>query len=72
MMVSLIVQLRVLWSNPKLLAGGVLVAIFAQTLYKKRKRAWEGRAPIVSYFLPWVGSGLEIRRDPDGFFSRAQ
>jgi len=37
---SLDLQLQVLWSNPKLLvAGAVVLAVAAQTLYEKRKRA---------------------------------
>ena len=70
---SLDVQLQVLWNNPKLLAAGaVVLAIVAQSLYEKRKRVWEGKTPIVSHLIPWVGSALEIGGDPDGFFDRAQ
>ena len=70
---SLDLQLQVLWSNPKLLAAGaVVLAIVAQTLYEKRKRVSEGRAPMVSHLIPWVGSALEIGGDPDAFFNHAQ
>lgn len=66
-------QLQVLWNNPKLLAAGAIVlAVVAQSLYEKRKRVWEGRSPMVSHLIPWVGSALEIGSDPDGFFERAQ
>jgi len=70
---SLELQLQALWASPKLLAAGaVVLTIAARTLYEKRKRVSEGRAPMVSYLVPWVGSGLEIGRDPDAFFVRAQ
>jgi hypothetical protein len=59
--------------NPILLAAGaVVLAIVAQALYERRKRVSEGRAPMVSHFVPWVGSALEIGGDPDAFFNRAQ
>ncbi|KAF8583192.1 cytochrome P450 [Ramaria rubella] len=29
------------------------------------------RAPRVEYFLPWIGSALQIRKDPDNFLRRA-
>ena len=59
--------------HPKLLAAGaVVLAIVVQNLYEKRKRVLEGRAPMVSHLIPWVGSALEIRGDPDAFFNRAQ
>lgn len=67
------IQLEALWSNQKFLAAGlVLLATVAQTLYGKRKRAAERRAPMVSHLIPWVGSALEIGGDPDAFFVRAQ
>ncbi|KAF9642831.1 cytochrome P450 [Thelephora ganbajun] len=70
---SLDVQLQPLWSNPKLfLTGLVVLAAIVQTLYKKRKRASENRAPMVSHLIPWVGSALEIGRNVDAFFDRAQ
>ena len=66
-------QLQTLWASPKLLAAGaVVLTIAARILYEKRKRVSEGRAPMVSHLIPWVGSGLEIGRDPDAFFVRAQ
>ena len=70
---SLDLEFRALWSNSMLLAAGaVVLAIVAQTSYEKRKRVSEGRAPMVSHLIPWVGSALEIGGDPDAFFSRAQ
>ena len=71
---SLGLQLGVLCSDPKYLAAGAItLAILVQALYEKRKRTKsEGRAPMVSYLIPWVGSALDIGRDPDDFFDRAQ
>lgn len=66
-------QLEALWSHPKLLAAGIVaLAILAQALHEKRKRRSEGRAPMVSHLIPWVGSALEVGGDPDAFFERAQ
>jgi len=70
---SLDLQLRAQWYNPILLAAGaVALAVVAQTLFERRKRVSEGRAPMVSHFIPWVGSALEIGGDPDAFFNHAQ
>lgn len=70
---SLGLQLGVLCSDPKYLAAGAItLAILVQALYEKRKRTSEGRAPMVSHLIPWVGSALEIGGDPDAFFNRAQ
>jgi hypothetical protein len=70
---SLDLQLQALLSNPKILAAGAVgLAIVAQTLYEKRKRVSEGRAPMVSHLIPWVGSALEMGGDPDAFFNRTQ
>ena len=58
--------------NFQVLSGAIVLAIIAYTLYEKRKRMREGRTPMVSYLIPWVGSALEIGRGPDAFFDRAQ
>ena len=50
----------------------VTLLVAARTLYDKRKRALEGRAPMVPHLIPWVGSGLELGKDPDAFFDRAR
>ena len=70
---SLDLPFRAQWYNPMLLAAGVVaLAIVAQTLSERRKRVSEGRVPMVSHFIPWVGCALELGGDPDAFFSRAQ
>jgi hypothetical protein len=66
-------QLEILWSYPSFLAAGaVVLAVVTQAWYEKRKRALEGRAPMVSHLIPWVGSALEVAADPDAFFDRAR
>ena len=70
---SLDVKLQAQWYDQRILAAVVVaLAIVAQTLYERRKRVSEGRAPMVSHLIPWVGSALEIGGNPDRFFSRAQ
>ena len=62
-----------LLSLPKsLVAGALALVIVAQAFYKKQKWVSKGRAPMVSYLIPWVGSALDIARDPDAFFDRAR
>lgn len=70
-------QTRALTSNPRLPAAGIAVlavvlTVVAQSLYERRKRVGEGRSPMVSHLIPWVGSALEIGGDPDTFFDRAR
>ncbi|KAF9646735.1 cytochrome P450 [Thelephora ganbajun] len=70
---SLDIQLQALWSSPKLFFTGLAaLTIILQTFYEKRKRVSESRAPMVSYLILWVGSALEIGRNLDTFFNRAQ
>lgn len=69
----MLLGLEILWSHPSfLVAGAVALAFVTQTWYERRKRASEGRAPMVSYLIPWVGSTFELAADPDAFFHRAQ
>ena len=56
----------------QVLSGAIVLAIIVHALYEKQKRVWEGRPPIVSHLIPWVGSALEIGRGPDAFFDRAR
>lgn len=30
------------------------------------------KPPVVSYWIPWLGSALQIQRDPDSLFRRAR
>ena len=70
---SLYAKLQAQWDSPILLvAVAAALAIFAQTLYERRQRVSEGRAPMVPYLIPWVGSALEIGGGPDAFLARAQ
>lgn len=55
-----------------LVATAVVLVIAARSLYEKQKRASEGRAPMVPYLIPWIGSAFEVGRDQDGFFERAR
>ena len=69
-------QLQAPFSSPNLLIVAavvlVIIAHACQAWYEQRKRVSEGRAPRVPYIIPWVGSALDIWRDPDAFFTRTQ
>lgn len=70
---SLGLQLQVFWSNPSVLAAvAIVVAVVTKTLHAKRKQVLEGRPPMVSHLIPWVGSALDVAADPDAFFDRAR
>lgn len=70
---SLGLQLGTLWSSPNFLAAvAVLLVIVCQTWHEKRKRVLQGKAPMVSHLIPWVGSAFEVAKDPDAFFERAR
>lgn len=66
-------RLEILLPYPKFfITIAVVLIVVAWTSFEKRGRRLAGRAPMVSYRVPWVGSGLEIGRDPDAFFDRAR
>ncbi|KAG8780011.1 Cholesterol 7-alpha-monooxygenase [Ceratobasidium sp. 428] len=50
-----------------LLASGALLY-----LWRIKRSRTDGRPPIVSYWVPWLGSALQIQRDPDSLFKKAR
>ena len=58
-----------LWKEPAVIAASVLLLIIARVAYKRNRTT--GRPPLVSYTIPWVGSSLELGKNPDAFFKRA-
>ena len=70
---SLSLRLEALLSHPNALAAAaVVLSIVTRAWYGKRKRVWQGKAPMVSHLIPWVGSAFELAADPDAFFDRAR
>ncbi|CEL56775.1 cytochrome P450, family 39, subfamily A (24-hydroxycholesterol 7alpha-hydroxylase) [Rhizoctonia solani AG-1 IB] len=51
-----------------LFASGTLVYFWRS---RSQKRSIGGRPPIYSHWVPWLGSALQVHRDPDGLFRRA-
>ncbi|KAF8728480.1 Cytochrome P450, partial [Rhizoctonia solani] len=51
-----------------LFASGALLYLWRSRL---RKYSNEGRPPIYSHWVPWLGSALQVQRDPDALFRRA-
>lgn len=49
--------------------ASVLLLIVARAVYKRNRIT--GLPPVVSHLVPWVGSAIELGKDPDGFFKRA-
>ena len=47
----------------------VLLLTIARAAYKRIQTT--GRPPVVSYTIPWVGSGIDLGKNPDAFFKRA-
>ena len=58
-----------LWKDPAVIAASVLLLIIARVAYKRDKTT--GRPPMVSYAVPWVGSAIDLGKNPDAFFKRA-
>ena len=58
-----------LWKDPTVVAASVLLLIIVRVAYKRSRVS--GRPPMVSYTIPWVGSSLELGKNPDAFFKRA-
>ena len=58
-----------LWKDPKVLVVSVLLLVLARMVYKRHQVT--GRPPVVSYTIPWVGSAIDLGKNPDVFFQRA-
>ena len=58
-----------LWNEPKVVIAIVLLLTIARAVYKRIQTA--GRPRVVSYTIPWVGSGIDLGKNPDAFFKRA-
>ena len=58
-----------LWKEHKVVATIVGLLIIARAVYGKSQVT--GRPPVVPYVIPWVGSAIDLGRDPDAFFKRA-
>ena len=58
-----------LWKEPRVVLASVLLLIIARAAYKRNQDI--GRPPVVSYAVPWVGSAIDLGKDPDAFFKRA-
>ena len=58
-----------LWKEPMVIATTVLLLIIARAAYKRNQII--GRPPMVSYVIPWVGSAIDIGKNPDAFFEWA-
>ena len=59
-----------LWKEPKVIVASALLLVIARMVYKRSRIT--GRPPVVPYLVPWVGSAIELGKDPDGFFKRAR
>ncbi|CAE6378413.1 unnamed protein product [Rhizoctonia solani] len=51
-----------------LFASGALVYLWRS---RSQKRSIGGRPPIYSHWVPWLGSALQVQRDPDALFWKA-
>lgn len=58
-----------LWKEPKVIVASVLLLTIARAVYKRNRVT--GLPPVVSYLVPWVGSAIELGKNPDQFFKRA-
>ena len=58
-----------LWKKPMVIAASISLLIIARVAYKRNRTT--GRPPMVSYAVPWVGSAIDLGKDPDAFFKRA-
>ena len=58
-----------LWKEPVVIATIVLLLITTRVAYNRNRIT--GCPPTVSYTIPWVGSAIDIGKNPDAFFKRA-
>ena len=58
-----------LWKEPTVIAASILLLIIVRVAYNRNRIT--GQPPVVSYAIPWVGSALDLRKNPDAFFKRA-
>lgn len=58
-----------LWKGPRVIVAIVLSLIIVRVACKRNQTT--NRPPVVSYTIPWVGSALDLGKDPDAFLKRA-
>ena len=58
-----------LWKKPTVIVVSALLLIIVRVAYKRNQAT--GRPPMVSYTIPWVGSAIDLGKNPDAFFKRA-
>jgi hypothetical protein len=60
-----------LWNISPVYAGTtILVASIVVILLSKNQQASSsGEPPLVPHLIPWVGSVIDMGKDPDAFFS---
>ena len=60
------------WMLSQALAKPALLALIAVVAFSFVKTApGTRRPPLVSYWIPWLGSAITLGKDPDRFFKRA-
>ena len=58
-----------LWEEPTVIAASIMLLIIARVAYNRNRII--GQPPVVSYAIPWVGSAIDLGKNPDAFFKRA-
>ena len=58
-----------LWKKPTVIVVSALLLIIVRVAYKRNQAT--GQPPMVSYTIPWVGSAIDLGKNPDAFFKRA-
>ena len=58
-----------LWKEPTVIAASIMLLIIARVAHSRHRIT--GQPPVVSYAIPWVGSAIDLGKNPDAFFKRA-
>ncbi|KAG8900376.1 Cytochrome P450 7B1 [Tulasnella sp. 403] len=58
--------------NVPLIVATIAIAAILLGYQRSISKKASGRPPVVPYWIPWLGSAIELGKDPDGFFRKAR
>lgn len=72
---DMLLSLKTILDQSYLASVGVTGLVLLVFIYLQRFNPFTSggrKPPRVGYWLPWIGSAIEMGKDPDAFFKRAR